>query len=426
MAKEREAIGLDIGTSGVRAAHLGFAKHPSTLQNFGQVALPPGAMRDGEIVDPAVVTAAVSELWRRASFKRKAVTLGVANQKIVARPIDLPFMEEKELRGAIQYQVQEYIPIPIEDAVLDYQVLDEFVTENNERMMRVLLVAAQKDMINSYVSAVANAGLVLTGIDFIPLALIRSLGEKSDSLTRPAGGGEAIIDIGAAVTSIVVHESGIPRFARVLSVGGSTLTEAISGGLGISIEEAEGLKQQIGLGPMRPDGGYQQPQTPQGPAGAPGIGMPVPGSASPGGVPSQGSVPPSGPGQAFPGQPGVPVQGAPGAAVGRQAAQSMNRESAARILEQRASQFLDELKGSIDYYAAQADSTPVTRVVVTGGGSKLLNLAERLSQIVRLPVERVGSLRRLEVTKIRLTADQLAEAEPLMGAAVGVALGAQE
>lgn len=246
MARAKEAIGLDIGTSGVRAAHLTLARGQSTLESFGQVPLPQGAVREGEVVDGAAVSQAISELWRHVRFSGKEVVLGVSNQNVVQRPIDLPFMEEQELRGAIQYQVQEYIPLPIEDAILDFQVLDEFVTDTNDRMMRVLVVAAAKSMINTFVETVQRAGLEPIGIDHIPFALVRSLGETGGAFEGPSPG-EAIIDIGAGVTDIVIHESGIPRFARTLMIGGNDLTEALAAGLGVSFEDAEALKKRMGL-----------------------------------------------------------------------------------------------------------------------------------------------------------------------------------
>lgn len=351
------AIGLDIGTSGVRAAQVSFGRGAVTLEGFGQVPLPPGSVNDGEIVDPGTVSSAISQLWRLAKFRGKKVAVGVANQKVVVRPIDLPFMELEELRGAIQFQVQEYIPMPVDEAVLDFQVLEEFVTENNERMMRVLLVAAQKDMINVFIDAVTRARLDPVAVDHIPFALIRSLGATGGSLGPAAG--EAIIEVGAGVTNIVVHEGGIPRFARTLLVGGSNLTEALAAGLGVSFEDAENIKQRMGLGAM--------------------------------------------PAEAM-----------------------ASAEVAPRILEDRSAGLVEEIRGSLDYYTAQTDATQVSRVVLSGGGSKLANLPNRLANALRLPVEQGRILQRLKIGKIGLSESQLMEAEPLMGAAVGLALGAAE
>lgn len=354
------AIGLDIGTSGVRAAQLSLGRRPFTLDGFGQVPLPQGAVRDGEILDPPLVAQAISQLWRHARFRGKKVVLGVANQKVVPRPVDLPFMEEQELRGAIQFQVQEYIPLPIEDAILDFQILDQFMTDSGDRMMRVLVVAAQRDMIGTFVATAQAAGLDPVAIDHIPFALIRSLGEAGGAFQGP-GPGEAIIDIGAGVTNIVVHEGGIPRFSRTLLVGGNSLTEALSGGLGVSFEDAENIKKRMGL------------------AGAPGEPVPTPGG-----------------------------------------------EAAPRILEERASALVEEIRGSIDYYLAQAEATRISRVVLSGGGSKLVNLPARLANALRLPVEQGRALQKVRIGRLGLSQDQLMEAEPFMGAAMGLAMGEAE
>ena len=119
----RRLIGLDIGTNAVRVAELELSD-PPRLTSFGQVALPPGAMRDGEVVDPAAVTAAIQRLWKELSLKKAPVRVGVASPRVLVRTVDLPTMSDDELAGALQFQAQDLIPIPLEDAVLDFQVLE--------------------------------------------------------------------------------------------------------------------------------------------------------------------------------------------------------------------------------------------------------------------------------------------------------------
>ena len=109
-------VGLDIGTSGVRAAELTLGKGAATLERFGQVALPEGAVRDGEVVDVAAVAAAVKQLWAQAKFSTKKVVVGVANQKVVVRQVDLPWLPLDELKKSLAYQVQDFIPLPVEQA----------------------------------------------------------------------------------------------------------------------------------------------------------------------------------------------------------------------------------------------------------------------------------------------------------------------
>ena len=103
----RSAIGLDIGTSGVRAAELSFSKGLVTLEKFGQVALPEGAVRDGEVIDPDAVAAAIKQLWAHTKFSSKKVIIGVANQKVIVRQVDLPWMPADELKASLAYQVQD-------------------------------------------------------------------------------------------------------------------------------------------------------------------------------------------------------------------------------------------------------------------------------------------------------------------------------
>ena len=129
----RSAIGLDIGTSGVRAAELSFGKGQVTLEKFGQVALPEGAVRDGEVVDSDAVAAAIKQLWAHTKFSSKKVVIGVANQKVIVRQVDLPWMPVDELKKSLAFQVQDFVPMPVEQAVLDFHPLEELTAEGGDR-----------------------------------------------------------------------------------------------------------------------------------------------------------------------------------------------------------------------------------------------------------------------------------------------------
>jgi len=255
-----EVIGLDIGTSAVRAAELDMRRDPPTLMRFGQVMLPPGAVRDGEILDEIAVGDKLSELWKRAGFKSKRVVVGVSNQRVIVRQVEMPHMEELDLEQGLAFQVQDHLPIAVEDAILDFQILEEFAGPDGERMMRVLLVAAQRDMIDTLLSALRRASIRPEVVDLMPFALMRTLGVPPEVAQiqllgpdSPRGVAEAIVDIGAGVTNIVVHEHGVPRFVRILVAGGQEITDALATALGSSFEEAEMLKRQAAYEPVGPD-----------------------------------------------------------------------------------------------------------------------------------------------------------------------------
>ena len=238
------SIGLDIGTSAVRAAQVSRSKAGAALVAFGQVALPPGAVADGEVRDAGPVAEAIAQLWKRAKLRSKRVVIGVANQRVVVRQVDLPYLEEKEFRSSLRYQVADHIPMPIDNAQLDFQILEDYMTEDQDHMMRVLLVAAATDMVEAFLGAVGDGGLQPAGVDLAPFAVARAVSAAARGESGVAGA-EAVIDVGAGVTNIIVHHNGEARFVRILLVGGDDATTALSESLDLSYEEAEALKLDI-------------------------------------------------------------------------------------------------------------------------------------------------------------------------------------
>ena len=237
----RTRIGLDIGSTAVRAAELTEADRPSVIR-AAQVPLPPGAVENSEVRDVEAVAEALRELWTRGGFKSRKVYIGVGNQRVVVREIALPTMPEKELRQSLGFQIQEFIPMPVDEAVLDFHVIEETEIDGRQ-MVRLLLVAAQKAMVDTLVAAATSAKLEPLGLDLVPFALVRAVGRVGAGMELEERGGEAIVDVGAHVTNIVVHAAGETRFVRVLPSGGRDVTNAIARALSIDDVVAERLKR---------------------------------------------------------------------------------------------------------------------------------------------------------------------------------------
>ncbi|GAA4625074.1 type IV pilus assembly protein PilM [Cellulomonas oligotrophica] len=239
-------IGLDIGTSAVRAVEVAFGKGGpragGTLQRVGEVALPPGAVRDGEVNEPAVVSDALRRLWAQAKFTSKDVVLGVGNQRVVVRDIELPWMPPAELKASLPYQVQELLPVASGDALLDFLPVDE-VDGPRGRMVKGMLVAAQRDVVVGNVLAVEGAGLRPSMVDLNAFALVRALA-RGDLAERTV----AFVDVGARITNVVVASAGTPRLVRLLAQGGQHVTDAVAAAMALPQPEAEGLKRDIGVG----------------------------------------------------------------------------------------------------------------------------------------------------------------------------------
>src|SRR5918999_371754 len=234
-------IGLDVGSTAVRAAELTEGA-PPTVVRAAQVPLPVGAVENGEVRDVPAVSEALRDLWTRGGFKSRKVWMGVGNQRVVVREIALPAMPEKELRQSLGFQVQEFIPMPVDEAVLDYHLIEEREIDGRQ-MIRLLLVAAQKAMVDTLVATATGAKLEPMGLDLVPFALVRAVGASGAGMELESTGGEAIVDVGAHVTNIVVHATGETRFVRILPSGGRDITVAIARGLSVEDAVAERLKR---------------------------------------------------------------------------------------------------------------------------------------------------------------------------------------
>jgi type IV pilus assembly protein PilM len=168
-------VGLDIGTSGVRAAEFRLAaRRKPHLRKFATCPLPEGAVSRGVVVDEAAVTEALRSLWSRGKFSTKTVVIGIANEGVLVRQMDLDWMPPADFRKALRYQVAEALPVPVDEANLDYHLLEEIevageVEGQTKRVNRVLLVAAAREVVDGYVMAAQSAGLRVTRADLLPL-----------------------------------------------------------------------------------------------------------------------------------------------------------------------------------------------------------------------------------------------------------------
>ncbi|GGQ64539.1 type IV pilus assembly protein PilM [Couchioplanes azureus] len=237
-------IGLDIGSSSIRAVEVRRAKDEFDLINFGQVPLPPGTMQAGVPVEPVAVTSALKQLWAACKFRTKRVVLGVTNPQLVVRETSVSNLPAKEMRGALPFQVRDMLPLAVERSLLDFRPLEE---PGQNPTVRGLLIAMPKDAVMDLVLAVERAGLHVVDVDLASFAMLRA-GSRLDAQV------EALVDIGAQITSVIVHADGEPLIVRTVPRGGDEITESIATRLGIPAPEAEALKCRYGLhGDERPD-----------------------------------------------------------------------------------------------------------------------------------------------------------------------------
>ena len=395
----RTRIGVDVGSTAVRVAEVAAGDIPVVVR-AAQVPLPPGVVEAGEVRQPEAVAEALRELWSKSGVKSKQVHLGVGNQRVVVREVALPWLPEKELRDTLGFQVQEFIPMASDEAVLDFDPLGE-MDQGGRRMVRILLVAAHRPMVNALVEAALAAKLDPQGIDLTPFAVIRAVGTGDEGLDLDSSGDEAIVDIGAQVTSICVHDRGVTRFVRMLPSGGRDITLALASGLGVDEDAAERLKRGETTETPTQDGPQDEPGPPR---DQPAIELPPPADSLPVDGPPADTLPVEAPR-------GVPAA-LPDPTEVRQLALT------------RAGSFVDEVRSSLEFYTAQMPNAQIGRVLVVGGGSRLDGLLELLQERLPVPVDR-GRLFERAKSEIELSAEASAEAEAVLSVAVGLAIPAR-
>lgn len=344
-------VGLDISSDSIKVAAVNITRAEPVLTNLGMILLPEGVIKEGEVEDPATLSGLLRDLWRQAGIRKRRVTLGIANQKVIVRPMDLPYMPDEELESAVRYQVQEFIPIPIDEAVVDFEVVDEYMTGEEERMQTILLAAAHREMIQSFLDALSGAGLAPDAIEVKAFAMARSLIKREFAFLE--GEAEAperaqtacLINIGAGVTNICVVREGTPRFVRVLIRGGEYFTQVLTDSLNISPVDAEEIKR------------------------------------------------------------------------GRS-----TDEQANAFLQREVRGFVGEIGRSLEYHVSQTQEGDLGRIILSGSGSKIVNLPVELNRSLDLPVEIGHPLQNVQLGRLPYSPEELVELEASLAVCVGLAL----
>lgn len=236
-------VGLDIGTTGLRAVEVGDAKKKKiSILRFHEVRLPQGAVIKGEIVQPEIVGPALKKLWSEGGFKSKNVVLGTGNHRTLVRDLSVPKASLAQIKESLPFHVQGNLQIPIENSLFDFYPLSEGQSDVGP-VINGLLVTTEKQSIINNIHNVELAGLTPVEVDLVPFALSRLLVSRSRSV-----GTVALVEVGASTTSIVVAKDGVPNFVRIIPAGGDDLTQALKIGLEMDENKADALKRTLRIG----------------------------------------------------------------------------------------------------------------------------------------------------------------------------------
>ncbi len=242
--RHKKLVGLKIGASQLSAARV-VNNGSAELVQVAQQALEPGIVVSGELREPEALSEALKLFFNDNKLPKQDVRLGIASNRIGVRTFEIGgITDPKQLENAIRFRAQETLPIPLEEAVLDYQILGETVDAEGARTQRVLLVVAYRDLVDRYVAACKKAGIKLVGIDLEAFALLRALGE------RPGEAGNAaivVVTVGSERSTLAVSNGETCEFTRVIEWGGYNLNVVIARALDMTPIEAEPIKLALSL-----------------------------------------------------------------------------------------------------------------------------------------------------------------------------------
>jgi type IV pilus assembly protein PilM len=245
--KQKPLVGLDIGSSAVKAVELAKAKKGYELTGFAYEVLGPDAVVDGAIMDAPAVADGIKKTFATAKFKPKSVATGVSGHSVIVKRVVVPAMTEADVEASIQMDAEQYIPFEIAEVNLDYQIVGPGTTSGDEEPgFEVVLVAAKKDKIQNHTNVITLAGRTPEVVDIDAFAL-QNVFEANYPVDANAT--VALLNIGASLMNINITKGGMPLFIRDVSVGGNQYTDILQKELQLNFQEAEDLKLGKGGGP---------------------------------------------------------------------------------------------------------------------------------------------------------------------------------
>ena len=237
--RAKSLVGLDIGSSAVKAVELKQAGKAFKVAAFGSEAIPPDSIVDGAIIDGGAVADAIRRLFTSGAIKTKDVAASLSGNAVIVKKITLPQMSEAELAESIYWEAEQYIPFDIQDVNLDYQILDKG-GDGGKATMDVLLVAAKKEKIADYTGVIAQAGRSAVVVDVDAFALQNAYevnyGIEPNIIV-------ALLNAGASATNINILNGDQSVFTRDISIGGNAYTEALQKELNLPFDLADQLKR---------------------------------------------------------------------------------------------------------------------------------------------------------------------------------------
>jgi len=238
---EKGVLGLDIGSSSVKALEIHRNSKGYELSKFGMAVVPHDAIVQGEFLDTNGIIESIREAISISGSSLKSVATAVSGHAVIVKRISLPKMNRAELEESLTWEAEQYIPFDVSEVNLDFQILDKDSGGGADDVMEVLLVAVKKDLIDHYTQVITEAGLEPKIIEVAGFSVQNAF--EANHPNAMNDGAIALVNIGAQTVNINVVINGYPAFTRDIASGGGQYTAEIQKALSIGFDEAEGMKR---------------------------------------------------------------------------------------------------------------------------------------------------------------------------------------
>lgn len=335
--KSRDLVGLDIGNHTLKLVHLKSRGDSLSLANLAMKEIPPEAQEEADPdIKNEIVSETIKQLLKEHDLRVKDVVTALPGDDAIVRYVKLPFMSDEELKNVIALETEQYIPLAIDQVVLDYSVLGE-LEEEGQKKLEVLLVAAKEEIVDRHIELLTRTGLTPALLDVDSFALSNAFESNYGRIPDETIG---LINLGAKLTTINIVENGVSHLTRDVAVAGNNFTREIQREFGVSFSEAETLKRQQGQVLIESEDLIQL-----------------------GGGEHDERV----------------------SRIGDAITPVLNK-------------LLAEIRRSFDYYESSIRRKPVSRIMLSGGTSRLKNLDKYLAEKLNIPAELNDPFKRLEIS----------------------------
>jgi type IV pilus assembly protein PilM len=371
-------LAIDFGARSIKAVKLSRTGDGYRLDNFGMVLTPPESILHGEIKDVDSVTQALAKMLRKKAINERNSIICITGQKVIVREITTPLMNEKELMDGLQWEAPKYVPYDLKESLLDAKKIEELEEKEGNKMMKVLLVAAPKSLVNQQIEVLKKVKIQPRIVDIVSNAQIRAFENYLTPVSPNEENGnqmDVILSMGASTTEITLIEGDRLKFTRTILKGGNDITRLIEKKLEVSFDEAEILKRRIGLTlPVEPAKKEEPEMSPEEETTR---------------EPEEDEIP--------------------------------NKEEITELVKNGVHDIFNEIRKSLNYYKTQYQKVTYQRIILSGGMAAMSNIGQVLKQQFGITIVMANPLKGITVNQGDVSLEHLERYRSSLSTAIGLA-----